>query len=103
MAELWENKIIFNRNNPNFEIKQSNEEISKMFKNDEDNICVPVVINNKIMGFVKHVKFWDGDFLFGDILFQRCPELAIEFFNYEVTIDENDNVVSVDQIEYRYF
>ena len=62
-----DNILIFNRNNPNFNIKETNEEIASLFINKD----VRVINNDKkqMIGIVVGVRGWVGDELYGDVYY----------------------------------
>lgn len=89
--------VIFKKNNPNFIITNTNEEIEEMFKNKN----VPVLVgDNEIIGFVKDVEFWSNDDLIGDIFVWDQESFYPVFKNYEVEVDENRKILRVDCVEF---
>jgi len=89
--------IIFDKNNPNFIITNTDEEISELFKNKH----VPILAgNNGIIGFVKDVEFWTGEKLIGDVLIWDVSRFSTVFENYEVFIDDNKKITKICSIKY---
>jgi hypothetical protein len=89
--------VIFKKNNPNFTITNTNEEISELFKGK----YIPVLIgDNKIVGFVKDIEFWSNENLIGDIWVWDSGNFYPVFKNYEAYVDENMKIIGIACIEF---
>jgi hypothetical protein len=89
--------IIFKKNNPNFTITNTDEEISELFKDK----YIPVLVgDNKIVGFVKNIEFWLDENLIGDILVWDSNNFYPVFKNYEVYVDKDMKITGIACIEY---
>jgi uncharacterized protein YuzE len=86
--------IIFKKDNLNFVITNTNEEIEELIKN------VPVLINDDIVGYVKGVEFWYENNLIGDIFVWNPENFYPVFKNYEVYVDENRKITGIACIEF---
>ena len=93
----WNGVVIFRKDNPNFEITETHDEIVALFKKNP----VPVEIRGKIVGIVRDVEFWaNEDELIGDILFWIKPPEYMTLVNYGVRIDDDGNIELISFIEY---
>jgi hypothetical protein len=92
------NAEIFDRKNPNFEVKGTNEAIERLFK------LHPVPVTNSgghVIGFVQEVGEWRGTKLHGDIVFWNIEDTDLDFSNYGVVLDDKyEHLISIDYITY---
>jgi hypothetical protein len=92
--------VVFNRNNPNFKISNTDEEILKLFRNHP----VPILEKDtqNIIGFVRDVEFFTNDgLLIGDIMIWDMKKYnRFVFYNYEVVIKDN-KITEICCIEFR--
>ena len=88
--------VIFDRNNPNYSILETNDEIVGLFKK----YPVPVIVKDEIVGFVKDVEFWSNDKLIGDLLIWGMINFNIELKNYQVQLGDNGRIQLISCIEY---
>ena len=90
---------IFDRNNPNFEIVDTNEEIRMLFMDKWK--PVPVVVKNKIIGIVSDTEFWFEHYLLGDLYIFNQADFQYQFENYMVTINVKTNkIIEVNWVSY---
>lgn len=96
-SKRLDNILIFDRNNPNFNIKETNEEIVEMFRNKD----VRVINDDKkqMIGIVVGVREWHGSKLYGDVYFWSGADITYMFDNYGIEID-GDRIVRVAYIEF---
>lgn len=92
-----DNILIFNRNNPNFNIKETNEEIASLFINKD----VRVINNDKkqMIGIVVGVRGWVGDELYGDVYFWVERDNVYSFDNYAVEVEEG-KIIRIAYLEF---
>ena len=92
-----DNILIFNRNNPNFNIKETNEEIASLFINKD----VRVINNDKkqMIGIVVGVRGWVGDELYGDVYFWVEKDNVYSFDNYAVEVEEG-KIIRIAYLEF---
>jgi hypothetical protein len=92
---------IFDRNNPNFEVKNSNEEIESLFHAHHS---IPILAKgtNEVIGIVKDTEFWtDSGNLIGDVLIWDMDKYRSYIFsNYEIIIDKDFNITEICCIEF---
>jgi len=91
---------IFDKNNPNFTITNTNEEIINLFSNKN----VPVFLDDlplkihdntqkveRVIGVIKEATRFVGSELLGEVFFWKEEDSHKTFFNYEVILDSEDN------------
>ena len=92
---------IFDKNNPNFTIINTDEEIIELFKDKN----IPVLLDDlplkvhddkikteRVIGVVKEATMFVGSELFGEIFFWKKEDSDKKFSNYEVIVDPNNNL-----------
>jgi hypothetical protein len=90
--------IIFDKDNPNFFIKNSNDEIIEMFKNK----YVPILYKEKIIGFVSDTEFFAENKLIGDVILwlENNDKIPLNLKNYEFQVCYESgfikNIVSIE-------
>jgi len=88
--------VVFDRNNPNFDILETDDEIIDLFKR----YPVPVIVKDKIVGFVKEIEFWSKNKLIGDLWVWDLINFNVELKNYQVQLKEDGHILQISCIEY---
>ena len=92
-----DNILIFNRNNPNFDIRETDKEIENLFINKD----VRVINNDKkqMIGIVVGVRDWIGDELYGDVYFWVERDNVYSFDNYAIEVEEG-KIIRIAYLEF---
>lgn len=110
MNIITKNVKIFDKNNPNFTIINTDEEIIDLFKEKSipvvlDDLPLKIHLDNikieKVIGIVKSVNGFVNNELFGDVYLWEKEDSNKIFSNYEVTVDNNLKILSIIAIQFK--